>query len=33
MKHLPTIARILLGLMFVFGGVTGLFGLVDRNPR
>lgn len=28
MKHLPTIGRILLGLLFVFGGVTGLFGLV-----
>ena len=28
MKHLPTIARILLGLLFVFGGVTGLFQLV-----
>ena len=28
MKHLPLIARILLGLMFVFGGVTGLFELV-----
>ena len=30
MKHLPTIARILLGLMFVFGGVTGLFQLVEQ---
>lgn len=29
MKHLPTIARILLGLMFVFGGVTGLFELAE----
>ncbi|MDE2849078.1 MAG: DoxX family protein [Acidobacteriota bacterium] len=30
MKHLPTIARILLGLLFVFGGVTGLFELVEQ---
>ncbi len=30
MKHLPTIARILLGLLFVFGGVTGLFELVPE---
>ena len=30
MKHLPLIARILLGLMFVFGGVTGLFELVAQ---
>ena len=30
MKHLPTIARILLGLLFVFGGVTGLFQLVEQ---
>lgn len=30
MKHLPTIARILLGLAFVFGGVTGLFQLVEQ---
>lgn len=29
MKHLPTIARILLGLVFVFGGVTGLFELAE----
>ena len=29
MKHLPLIARILLGLMFVFGGVTGLFELAE----
>ncbi|MXX73783.1 MAG: DoxX family protein [Holophagales bacterium] len=29
MKHLPTIARILLGLMFVFGGVTGLLQLAE----
>lgn len=28
MKHVPMIARILLGLLFVFGGVTGLFELV-----
>ncbi|MYA07246.1 MAG: DoxX family protein [Holophagales bacterium] len=30
MKHLPLIARILLGLLFVFGGVTGLFELVEQ---
>ena len=30
MKHLPTIARILLGLLFVFGGLTGLFQLVEQ---
>lgn len=29
MRHLPLIARILLGLMFVFGGVTGLFELAE----
>ena len=32
MRHLPTVAGIVLGLLFVMAGVVVLFGLVDAPP-
>jgi hypothetical protein len=33
MKHLPTIAGVLLGLLFVFSGAVFLFGLAPEQPE
>lgn len=32
MKHLPTVAGVLLGLLFIMSAVVVLFGLVDAPP-